>query len=372
MAVTAVKEKNLIKVTNASGSTYTFDINTGVLLGTRGKEIKTITREIFNGIIDVGSNDGIRSELNKVIFHITSDTVYRISLLKEYTEILKLADSFDNLGITVDDSCYGTFNIYNSLVKDKAFTKKYIKYALKCKEENVEYSYSEFKSYIAKEKINKIVDVDINEDRFRSLACIINKFATSNYSEREIKSFFINFVYNDFYLIDNYYTSNLMGVDFFDYCRYCDYINEKVTLKENFLSEYARVFKAYKAQKEKIDQQMFAKAINLHKDEMEFEYGNYCVVIPTSPQDIKDEGKNMHHCVANYAKDCIEFNNRNRSYIVFVRRKETPDNCYITCEIRNGEIKQYFLSYDRHISSEEDKAFKEAYAEHLAEHWTVE
>lgn len=371
MAVTTVKEKNLIKVTNANGSTYTFDINTGILLGTRGKEIKSVPKEILKGITNTDDRYTNWSELNKVVYGITNNVVSHIPLLKEHTEVLKLADSFDNLGITLNDA-YNPCFIYELLLEDKALIKKYIKYALKCKEENIEYSYKDFELTLNKEKINKIVDVDINEDRFNSLQYIINGLAKGNYSERVIKSFFINFVYNDFYLLDSYYASNLMTVDFFNYCKYCDYIEEKVTLKDNFLSEYARVYKAYMAQKEKIDQQMFTKAINLHKDEMEFEYGDYRVVIPNSPQDIKNEGKNMHHCVANYAKDCMDTHRPNRSYIVFIRRKATPDMCYITCEIKNGKIGQYFLSHDRYITSDEDKAFKSAYAEHLAEHWTVE
>lgn len=372
MAVTTVKEKNLIKVTNANGSTYTFDINTGILMGARGKELKTTTREIFNGITNVARRFDNWSELNRVIYQITNDVVSHISLLKEYTDVLKLADSFDNLGISVNNSLYNTCSTYEILVKNKSLAKKYIKYALECKEKDANYSYREFELALNKEKINRIVDVDITEERFNSLACVINRFATDNYSERMIKSFFINFVYNNVYLIDSYYVNNLMNTDFFNYCKYCDYIEEKVTLKDNFLSEYARVCKAYKAQQEKIDQQRFTNAINLHKDEMEFEYGDYRVVVPNSPQDIKNEGKNMHHCVANYAKDCIDIHRPNRSYIVFIRRKETPDMCYITCEIKNGKIGQYFLSHDRYITSDEDKAFKSAYAEHLAEHWTVE
>ena len=74
----------------------------------------------------------------------------------------------------------------------------------------------------------------------------------------------------------------------------------------------------------------------------------------------------MHHCVGSYVNRVVE----NDCYIVFIRHKDTPDKCYLTCQVyTNGEIGQYYLAYDRRISTAEDRAFKEAFATHLATHW---
>jgi hypothetical protein len=74
----------------------------------------------------------------------------------------------------------------------------------------------------------------------------------------------------------------------------------------------------------------------------------------------------MHHCVGGYVNDIIE----NRCYICFVRKKETPEVPYITCQVYpNGEIGQYYLAYDRWISSAEDREFKSAFQNYLNEVW---
>ena len=78
------------------------------------------------------------------------------------------------------------------------------------------------------------------------------------------------------------------------------------------------------------------------------------------------EGNIMHHCVGGYVNRVVE----GECYICFVRHKDTPDNCYITCQVyTNGQIGQYFLAHDRYITTEEDKDFKAAFQMHLARVW---
>ena len=97
-----------------------------------------------------------------------------------------------------------------------------------------------------------------------------------------------------------------------------------------------------------------------------FTFGNYSVVVPTCTKDIIDEGANMHHCVGGYVDRVVSGD----TYIVFVRRTDTPDKCYITAQVQtSGKIGQYFLAYDKYISSIEDREFYNAFARHLAENW---
>ena len=57
--------------------------------------------------------------------------------------------------------------------------------------------------------------------------------------------------------------------------------------------------------------------------------------------------------------------------IVFIRNKTNLETPYITCEVKpqNGTIGQYFLAYDKYISSKEDIEFKTMYQRHLSESW---
>jgi hypothetical protein len=76
----------------------------------------------------------------------------------------------------------------------------------------------------------------------------------------------------------------------------------------------------------------------------------------------------MHHCVGSYVNRVLNGD----TYICFVRHKDTPDECYITCQVNtDGTIGQYFLAYDRYISTDRDKAFYNAFQAHLKSVWGI-
>ena len=368
MAITVTKEKNVISVlVQGKKAPYTLDINTGVVYGISGKAVKTITREVYEGFVPCIN----RNDVAKIIRDITHNKVSNINLIPVYANLLRLADSFDNLGIDVGKHNWQVLEVYKQLADDKTLCKEYIKYATERKENGNSYSFNDFKKEKEKKEATKKFDFDIKKEEFedvRSYLYDIAKWATA----RQIKCFCVNFVYNSYYLTCNLYELRCLYDQFKKYCEYSEYIEEKVTTKDNFMSEYGRVHKAYMRQKEEIDKAKFKKAMDIHRAEMEFEYGDFRVVVPTTPQEIKDEGKNMHHCVASYAYNCMQTENKNRSHIVFVRHKDTPKKCYITCEICNGKICQYFLSHDRRIKTDEDKEFYRQYQAHLNASWKKE
>lgn len=369
---TITREKNLIKVLlDGKTAPYIFDINTGVVYGIRGKAVKTVNKEVFRGFCPYRP----KTELQRVIYALTDDKCSMVGALQRNSAMLRLADSFDNLGITADCSTYVRLwhytDFYADFLKDKNLCKQYIKYAQDSIKAGEQYSYRGFKEYRREQTAKERLGFDFDEKRFeviRSDLINLTEWAT----DRQIKSFIVNFVETDYYLTVDRYDHKIWQTPFRNYCQYCEFLNEKVTTKPNFLSEFPRIYKAYQAQKAEIDAKRFKKAIDLHRTEMEFEYGDLKVVIPNSPQDIKDEGKNMHHCVASYAEYCMAMDNPNRSYIVFIRHKDTPEKCYITCEIRNGVIHQCYLAYDRHLFEATDREFKQRYQEHLNTHWTKE
>ena len=101
------------------------------------------------------------------------------------------------------------------------------------------------------------------------------------------------------------------------------------------------------------------------KDFLFFENEEFTIQFPEKPIDLIKEGMLMHHCVGGYVDEVLE----KRCIIVFVRKKETPNIPYITCELcetaYGWNVRQYYLAYDRHISNEKDVSFKNKYQEHL-------
>lgn len=62
----------------------------------------------------------------------------------------------------------------------------------------------------------------------------------------------------------------------------------------------------------------------------------YSIVVPASTADFVREGQAQHNCVGSYCRSVL-----NGSCIVFfIRKKESPDESYITAEYRNGRVGQ--------------------------------
>lgn len=161
-----------------------------------------------------------------------------------------------------------------------------------------------------------------------------------------------------------YHNGNLSTLN--NYFAYCKEIKKKPDKVNNFMREYAETKKEYEIRKTEIDMAKIAENYAKHTKAWEFEYGRYKIVVPTCPDDIIMEGRNMSHCVGGYVGNVLD----NTTYIVFVRPIDNPEKCYITCQVHtSGRIGQYFLSHDRYISSDEDKEFYNAYAEHLKKVW---
>ena len=128
----------------------------------------------------------------------------------------------------------------------------------------------------------------------------------------------------------------------------------------------AKRLKPTNSAKKEFDNKRMQMNYQAHAKAWEFEYGDFTIALPTCGQDIVDEGQNMHHCVGRYVDRVVNGD----TYICFVRRKDTPDKCHLTCQVdMNGNIGQYYLAYDNTISSSEDVAFKAAFQNHLREVW---
>ena len=360
------KEKNLIIVDNPNGQgEYKLNINTGIVYGLRGKPIRSISIQLMECFCDTVKNTELSLAI-KSCLNIGGGIYYN---LQRYSKSLQIADSLDNLSIITN--CYRLDYswIILKLSNKMNFVKEYSNYVKIQKNNNVEYDLNKFIFWYDLQKIAKKFNITLNSN-----ICLLsyNVDYLLGLNKRLIQSFKINFIDNGMFNNTNNQVINMIIEQFQDYCEWCNCLNEKVTTKSNFWTEYGRIKKAYDAQQQKIDEEQFTKAINMHKSEMEFEFGDYQVVIPKNPDDIKKEGLLMHHCVASYAKECFDFDNPSRSYIVFIRNKNDLDKCYITCEINNGVINQYYLAYDNTITKEEDKIFKQKYQEHLNKHWIKE
>jgi hypothetical protein len=82
-----------------------------------------------------------------------------------------------------------------------------------------------------------------------------------------------------------------------------------------------------------------ARAVELQA----IENDNFLVMPPRSVEDFVNEGKALHHCIAQYVSNYAN----KKCDIYFVRRKENPEEPFVTVEIKNGEIAQMRGQYNQ-------------------------
>jgi hypothetical protein len=344
------KDRNNIIITldGASGD-YRLDINSGVFYGVKGTPIKTCPKK--GEVSDLFKTYGEgRTNLSYLLNHMLSSARYTC----EYTQYIKAMSGADKLdAIGMDCQCFYT-NQYEYISDNfKLFV------AWSKNPENAALSFRDFERWCEFEKVKSSLGSLANQltpDVYHVI-----KEEIGNLSAERLGVCIYYLVRGKMWEYDRHSLWRLRN-----YFEWCDLLEKAPQKVNNFMREYVEVKREYELRKTEFDNKRLAMNYAKHNKAWEFEYGDYVVVIPTCGQDIVDEGVNMHHCVGGYVNRVIE----GQTYICFVRHKDTPNECYITCQVRdNGEIGQYFLAYDNYISSEEDVAFKYAFASHLREVW---
>ena len=349
---TYTKEKNVIVITldNSNGS-YRLDINTGIFYGIKGNPVKICPRknEIRSLFPYYRSDNG--NNLGYIIHKMIADYP-STSAYTRFVTAMQGADKVDALGFPLLCLTREQYEYLGNNIKSLSAWQK--------ENDMEEFSYRSFFRWCEYEKAKKslgaVADL-LTPDMYYTLT---NHSPTITPEEINVCAYYLN--RGKYWEYHGGNVGNL--IRYIELCRLLEKAPQKVN---NFMREYCETKKTYELRKTEFDNKKMALNYSKHSKAWEFEYGNYKVVIPATAQDIVTEGQKMHHCVGSYVDRVLE----NDCYICFVRHKDTPDECYITCQVyTDGTIGQYFLAYDHYISSEEDRAFKAAFAEHLAKVWS--
>jgi hypothetical protein len=350
---TYTKEKNVIVITldNSNGS-YRLDINTGIFYGIKGSPVKTCPRrnEIRSLFPFYRSDNGnnLGYVINKMIRDYTNTSAY-----PRFVEAMQSADKVDAIGMPL--LCL-SYEQYEYLGKNMKSLSAWLK-----ENDMEEFSYRSFLRWCEYNKARKslgAVAYLLTPDMYYALT---NHLPNITSEEIGVCAYYLG---RGKYWEYHSGSVNTL-IHYIEYCRLLDKAPQKVN---NFMREYCETKQEYELHKTEFDNKKMALNYAKYAKAWEFEYGNYKIVLPTCGQDIITEGSRMHHCVGSYVDRVI----RGETYICFVRHKNTPDECYITCQVyTDGTIGQYFLAYDRYISSAEDKAFYNAFQAHLKSVWGI-
>lgn len=345
-----VKEKNIVIFELEANKSYKLDINTGIWTGIRGKELvnmptggnKVVLAKMCN------NTSSLLILIHKILYwNEHTKTAYNCSRLR-------LADKLDAINFPPSE-----VRGYNDIVVQWA-------------DNNIKYIAAYVKAHqgerICLSDIYAIYRKEQMLSKFKDLAPLVTPSMINTITSHQ-GNFPLTEELAD--LIGYYWIRGKLydfgaSAKFYEYLRICRLLNKKPQKVNNFMREYIETGKEYEQRKQELDARAFELTYKQREKHLTFEYGNYQIVLPIKPTDLIDEGRKMSHCVGSYINDVI----RGACYIVFVRNKATPDNCYITCQIMpNGTINQYYLAHDRRISKAEDVEFKNKFQEHLLSVW---
>jgi hypothetical protein len=350
-----VKERNIVKFLDENNSFYALDINSGVFIGKLGKPIKTcpIISAIHEPLYHLNTN--LAYVLKGMFRHCKGDT----SLYQSTKWLIRLAISEKLDGMNIHNLEFNSLDAYDFISSNfDLFVKYHNKYPITDDISGFEVNRS-FHSFVKMQDITKIVP------NFYDIATIeMWRSVTDNGSRSFTKEEWEVILY---YLVkQKVWEYDQSACKVLDYIEYCKGMDKPFNKQANFMREYIETKKTYMLYKTEFDNNRLRHSYEKHTKAFEFSFGDYVVVLPTCAKDIVDEGKNMHHCVGGYADRVI----RGDDYIVFVRHKDSPEKCYITCEVfTNGQIGQYYLAYDNYIHSQTDIDFKNAFENHLKANW---
>ncbi len=156
--------------------------------------------------------------------------------------------------------------------------------------------------------------------------------------------------------------------DWIDYLKWCkelkyDLDDMSVYMPKDFYRAHDRVMKEYEAHKDKIErrrqkaiEKKALKILALTEERVKEIAGaelsrKFMIVVPSSAEDLRNEGNKLHHCVSTY----IEKVARGETSIFFVRKKSAPDEPFYTLEIKKGKFVQCRGSHNKSMTPDVER-----------------
>lgn len=138
--------------------------------------------------------------------------------------------------------------------------------------------------------------------------------------------------------------------------------------KSDFFRQYINLKRAYQHAQDEKANRLMREYQEYHRNAMTFETDTHIVLIPTTIEELRNEGQAQGNCVGGYGNSIAN----KRLNVVFIRRKSNPTKSYITCDIdRSGYINQYLTACNNFVSNEQDLDFKKLFQAHLLANWNM-
>ena len=337
-----IKERNFIVAYYCGEKQGAWDIITGQFIGKSGKPIKGVPQCFtYNNLPSYLVKEN-QNDLGYAIKWFRSNLfdIYNRHIGENFERLLSVG-LFPNSGYSLNQEIILNKDIIN-----------YCKTELNCS-----YDFARVQRYLAEKKFKQYYDTlpDWAKDVFTTLV-------TENIPYEYLKTMLNRIVseradmlyvgYNKVHeikkLIRDYYhiSMNMYG---------------KVEVEKNILTKYAIL--KYLAEEYKNAHYNESLNKNNNKPWLYYENETFIVKPILTREDFHKEGEAQHNCVERLYMEKVY---NGETHVVTVRRKNNPDDSYITCEVSNdGKIIQYLAAFNYSVADYDAKQFKNEYAAHL-------
>lgn len=160
------------------------------------------------------------------------------------------------------------------------------------------------------------------------------------------------------YILFDLYAQGYSVVDRHFFSEYVDYLRMQLDFYGKIKEKYPAHFKTqHDVIALKVNQaKLAAKCENFTEQnkaiqDLTYAGRGYCIVIPTKPEELADEGINLSHCVGDY----IDRVASGECHILFLRRRAAPDRSLVTLQLSGKQICQAQGMNRRPITEQERK-----------------
>ncbi len=148
-------------------------------------------------------------------------------------------------------------------------------------------------------------------------------------------------------------------IDYIDNCKILKYDlkNEFVLFPRDLKEVHDRTYKLVQENKNELLDRKIKDLSNEIGEFYNWQYKNYLIMVPGTAEEIIKEGQMLHHCVGTY----IERVAKGKTIVLFLRKKEKPQEPYYTVEVNPTDFKveqcrgKYNKSMTREIKKIIDK-----------------
>lgn len=352
------KEKQFLVFDFEDGKTVKYDFATKTCIGKKGKQVKDLCSQLRGLTIYDLCNCCVDKQYGKFLKFITN-YYGNISNIGTILNRVPAFSSFEQIFSAGIEDIVSTNFRYTINDIPKALIKLCKNHKITLSNRFLEFYKENPDAYLLSynQEYISLDDCDI----YRILDCYYNNYDRNTYrwTDHSVFNELINEYGYTAKALMNYcdYLKTFEAIDDFnyllrelrDYAKMMKDISPKFDkYPKHFLTTHKIACRNYNRLKQEFEENKFKKRINTN---MERTFGDYCFIYPKCTQEIKQESVQMNNCVSSYIQKVLD----GQCHILFLRKKDRPDESLVTIEVRNGVITQALQKYNHPLTKEQQE-----------------